>query len=417
MSPENMALLEKHLATTDKEFDAMRKFIVGDSGDLARIQMCRLSVGPRMARKGGNAKTAVADCAVHLLMNDVPGTGKTSRASVVAGIADNADAAGHIVKSAAMLTGTAAEKDFQRIQFNRDITPSRILGGYFFIGDRFVLLKGPIFARLILADEVNRALPQAQGALIEAMAEGQVTFAKLSSSGDVEGEETRLLPAPFQVIATQNPIEQEGVEELAEAWLDRFGMAFSMKRYTLDDLVEITKRNEEYGKFGIEPVSNLKDLSDRRAFIQAQVSVPDYVRVYAARLAMATHNPFSEDYGDERKRSVDLEKSFMENWKYIWKGTLVGGKYRLDQLIGEGSSPRGPIFLLNLARTAAFIAHKREGRDTLQVTPKDIKKIAPDVLGHRLWLTNQAKWAADEFGGRHILARKIVEHISQHVGW
>lgn len=397
MTTDNTRLLEEYLATIQREFDEIRKFSVGDSGDIARLMMCRLSVGPRMPKSGksGESNGLLRGSCVHAVMDDVPGTGKTHKAMIFAA-----------------LTGGK----FSRIQFTKDLTPTKILGGYRIIDGKWVLEYGPIFAHIVLADEINRASEFTQSALLEAMGEGAVTYTKPTAFDEDQKKNTISLPRPFWMLATQNPIEQEGVQALPEAQEDRFGMLLIMPRYTLDDIVEIARRNEEFEKFGIEPVSTIEDLESRRKFIQENVSISKEMRNYIARLVMATHNPESEAGVDERKRSLDLDKAFQENWEYIWKAIRIG-RYSLVDLVKQGSSPRGAIFLTNISRSAAFLAHKREKRDIPQVTPKDIKKIAVDVLSHRLWLTDQGKMVAEEFGGKHKMLRRIMEHIIEYVEW
>lgn len=397
INPPPMDELKKHLATTQREFDEIRKFVVGDSGDIARLMMCRLSVGPRMPKSGGDSANSglLSGSCVHVVMDDVPGTGKTHKAMVFAG-----------------LTGGK----FSRIQFTKDLTPTRILGGYRVIDGKWVLEYGPIFAHIVLADEINRALENTQSALLEAMGEGAVTYTKPTASDEDQKKNTIPLPKPFWLLATQNPIEQEGVQRLPEAQEDRFGMLLIMPRYTLDDIVEITIRNEEFERSGIEQVSTIEDLELRRKFIQENVAISKDMRNYISRLVMATHNPESEAGVDERKKSIELDKAFRENWGYIWGATKLG-RYNLADLVEQGSSPRGAIFLANISKAAAFLAHYGEKRNILRVTPKDIKKIAVDVLAHRLWLTEQGEMIAEEFGGKHKMLRKIIEHIIEHVMW
>jgi len=398
MSQGDDHLLREYLATTQKEFDEIRKFSVGDSGDIARLMMCRLSVGPRMPKPGksGEGDGLLRGSCVHAIMDDVPGTGKTHKAMIFAGLTENTK--------------------FSRISFTKDLTPTKILGGYRIIDGKWVLEYGPIFAHIVLADEINRAPGFTQSALLEAMGEGAVTFTRPTTGDEDQKKNAILLPRPFWMLATQNPIEQEGVQPLPEAQEDRFGMLIIMPRYALDDIVEIARRNEEFEKFGIEPVSTIEDLELRRKFIQENVFISEGMRNYIAKLVMATHNSDSEAGVDERKRSIKLDKSFRENWDYIWKATGIG-KYSLADLVKQGSSPRGAIFLTNISRSAAFLAHKREKRDILQVTPKDVKKIAVDVLAHRVLLTDQGQMVAEEFGGKHKMLRRIMEHIIAHVEW
>jgi MoxR-like ATPase len=258
----------------------------------------------------------------HVLLEDYPGLGKTL-----------------IAKSFAAVLGL----DFKRLQFTPDLLPGDITGGYVYnrAENRFDLRQGPIFANIILADEINRASPKTQSALLEAMQEGQVTL---------EGETLRL-PDPFLVLATQNPIEYEGTFPLPEAQLDRFMLKLTVG---YPDLVEETEILRRRLKRQQEDVL-LRKVTDARKIV-AMRKVVETVHV------------------DE-----DLET-------YI--ATIVQ-ETRHDRHVAVGSSPRGSLAFLKMARAHAAL----EGRD--YVLPDDIKRFSLPVLSHRLilqpeyWLTRQ----------------------------
>ncbi len=258
----------------------------------------------------------------HILLEDFPGLGKTL-----------------VARSFAKVLGL----DFKRIQFTPDLLPGDITGGYIFnrTTNNFELRKGPIFANIVLADEINRASPKTQSALLEAMQEGQVT---------IEGE-TLPLPEPFLVLATQNPIEYEGTFPLPEAQLDRFMLKLAVGYPTIEEEKLILKRRRE-----------------RR---QDEVLLRD----------IATANKVLEMRGEVESVHVNAD---LEN--YI--ATLVHAT-RVDRRVAVGSSPRGSLAFLKIARANAAI----EGRDF--ITPDDIKRYAIAVLGHRVilqpeyWMSRQ----------------------------
>ncbi len=258
----------------------------------------------------------------HVLLEDYPGLGKTL-----------------IAKSFAAVLGL----DFKRLQFTPDLLPGDITGGYVYnrAENRFDLRQGPIFANIILADEINRASPKTQSALLEAMQEGQVTL---------EGE-TLPLPDPFIVLATQNPIEYEGTFPLPEAQLDRFMLKLTVGYPDLAEETEIlnrrhTRRHEEVK---LAKVTNAKKILEMRKVIET-VHVEEDLETYIASLIQET---------------------------------------RHDRHVAVGSSPRGSLAFLKMARAHAVL----EGRD--YILPDDIKRFAVPVLSHRLilqpeyWLTRQ----------------------------
>lgn len=249
----------------------------------------------------------------HVLLEDFPGLAKTL-----------------IANSFATVFGL----DFKRIQFTPDLLPGDITGSYIFDRERggFDLRKGPIFANIILADEINRASPKTQSALLEAMQEFQVTL---------EGE-TMALPQPFIVIATQNPIEYEGTFPLPEAQLDRFLMKLSVGYPSLEDEQEILRRRRQRrtDKFELSQVTDGGQLLAMRAVLEDIHVHPD-IENYISALVHHT---------------------------------------RRDQRTAVGASPRGSLALLKLARAQAAL----DGRDF--VLPDDVKSFIEPALAHRLIL-------------------------------
>jgi MoxR-like ATPase len=249
----------------------------------------------------------------HVLLEDYPGLGKTL-----------------IAKSFATALGLV----FKRIQFTPDLLPGDITGAYVYnrAEGRFELRRGPVFANIILADEINRASPKTQSALLEAMQEYQVTL---------EGE-TMKLPEPFVVIATQNPIEYEGTFPLPEAQLDRFIMKLAVGHPNADDEQEILKRRRErrHDEVEIEQVSQAERLLAMRETVETVYVDPDVER-YIVALVSAT---------------------------------------RSDRRVAVGASPRGSLALLKLARAWAAL----DSRD--YVLPDDAKLFAGPALAHRLIL-------------------------------
>jgi len=256
-------------------------------------------------------------CAVladgHVLFEDFPGLGKTL-----------------IARSFSTTLGL----DFKRIQFTPDLLPGDITGGYIFnrTKNKFELRKGPVFTNILLADEINRASPKTQSALLEAMQEGQVTM---------EGE-SLALPRPFIVLATQNPIEYEGTFPLPEAQLDRFMVKLTVGYPNLDEEKEILKRRRErqHDEVALLQVMKPKQLSNLRALVET-VHVDADIEGYIAALVHAT---------------------------------------RQDRRVSVGSSPRGSLAFLKLARANAAL----DGR--AYVIPDDVKRFAVPVLSHRLIL-------------------------------
>jgi MoxR-like ATPase len=262
----------------------------------------------------------------HVLLEDYPGLAKTL-----------------IANSFSTALGLA----FKRIQFTPDLLPGDITGGYIYdrTQNRFTLRKGPLFANIILADEINRASPKTQSALLEAMQEYQVTL---------EGETMRL-PEPFIVIATQNPIEYEGTFPLPEAQLDRFIMKLPVGYPSPEDEQEILRRRRERQRdeFSLEQVTNAEQLLEMRQAVEGVHVDPDIERYIVA----------------------------------------LTGKTRRARNVAVGASPRGSLALLKLARAWAAL----RGRD--YVLPDDVKLFVKPVLIHRLILEPDLwmkRHAADE---------------------
>jgi MoxR-like ATPase len=274
----------------------------------------------------------------HLLLEGVPGLAKTLAVRTVA----------HTLQ----LT-------FRRIQFTPDLLPADVLGTQVFNprSGEFSIKKGPVFANLILADEINRAPAKVQSALLEAMQEQQVTL----------GEHTYPLDLPFQVLATQNPIEQEGTYPLPEAQLDRFMFKVKLTYPSKDDeLVILDRMAGINADLGVNAVLSPEDILALQQTVD-QIYVDTKIKNYVLDLVHATRRP--ADYG------LDL-----------------------GPLIQFGASPRATLFLIRAAKGQAFL----DGRG--YVTPQDVKTVAPDVLRHRILVTYEAE--AEE-----VTAEAIVEKI------
>src|SRR5947209_4838375 len=276
----------------------------------------------------------------HLLLEGVPGLAKTLAVRTVA---------------------RTLQLGFSRIQFTPDLLPAAVLGTQVFNprSGEFSIKKGPIFANLILADEINRAPAKVQSALLEAMQEQQVTL----------GDHTYPLERPFQVLATQNPIEQEGTYPLPEAQLDRF--MFKVK-------VSYPNKADELV------------ILDRMAGISPDVAVNAVLRPDDV---MTLQQTVDQIYVDIKIKSYVLD---------LVHATRRPGEYGLDlgPLIQFGASPRATLFLIRAAKGQAFL----DGRG--YVTPEDVKTVAPDVLRHRLIVTYEAE--AEEMTAESILEKVLA---------
>jgi MoxR-like ATPase len=262
----------------------------------------------------------------HILLEGVPGLAKTLTISTVARVL-------HL--------------DFQRIQFTPDLLPADLVGTMIYNQKegKFEVKKGPIFANIILADEINRSPAKVQSALLEAMQEKQVTI----------GETSFQLDRPFLVLATQNPVEQEGTYPLPEAQVDRFMMKVSVSYPTKEQELEIMRRisNMQFS-YEVKPVLTKQDIFAIRDAVN-QVKISESLERYIIELVTATRRPLE----------YKLEKE--------------------AQYIQFGASPRASINLNLAAKAQAFL----EGRE--YVLPEDIKEVAADVMNHRILLNYEAE--------------------------
>ena len=278
----------------------------------------------------------------HLLIEGVPGLAKTTAVASLA---------------------KAINTGFQRIQFTPDLLPADLIGTQVYRpqDQNFVVQKGPIFSNLILADEINRAPAKVQSALLEAMQEKQVTI----------GSETFKLEAPFLVMATQNPVEQEGTYPLPEAQTDRFMLKVVVDYPNRDEELQILRRMSKTAtKFEIDAVTSPAEILTARDMVDS-IHIDEKVEGYIVDLVMATRSP--ESYG-----------------------------LNLSQMIEFGGSPRATINLALAAKAIAFLA----GRAF--VTPSDVRGIAMDILRHRVAITYEAE--AEEKTSESIV-REILDHI------
>ena len=278
----------------------------------------------------------------HILLEGVPGLAKTLLVKTI---------------------GQAIQAGFSRIQFTPDLLPADLIGTRIYnprTGD-FSVQKGPVFSNLILADEVNRAPAKVQSALLEAMQEKQVTI----------GIETFPLDTPFLVLATQNPIEQEGTYPLPEAQVDRFMLKVIVDYPERSEEREIINRMTSGAPIDVQPVVDSKYILSAREIVR-QVYVDEKIKDYVLDLVVATRDPVAAGLND------------------------------LGNLISFGASPRAGIFLIAAARAYAFI----KGRG--YVVPEDIKQLAPDILRHRIITTFEAE--AQDVTSEQI-ARRILESV------
>ena len=278
----------------------------------------------------------------HILLEGVPGLAKTLA-----------------IKTLAQLVNT----EFSRIQFTPDLLPADVIGTLIYSQktESFQVKKGPVFSNFILADEINRAPAKVQSALLEAMQEHQVTI----------GSTTFDLPSPFLVMATQNPIEQEGTYQLPEAQVDRFMLKVIIDYPTIEEEKQIIRENLNGLKADIKPVVEAAEILNARKIVN-QVYLDEKIEQYIADIVFATRYP--ERYG-------------LENIK---------------PLITFGGSPRASINLAKAARAYAFINHRG------YVVPEDVRSVAYDVLRHRIGLSYEAE--ADNVTGEEIIS-KILNKV------
>ena len=281
-------------------------------------------------------------CNGHILLEGVPGLAKTL--------------------SVKCLSDTIQTK-FQRIQFTPDLLPADLIGTMIYHGKtgEFTVKRGPVFANLILADEINRAPAKVQSALLEAMQERQVTI----------GDSTFKLDEPFLVLATQNPIEQEGTYPLPEAQVDRFMLKIIVTYPNKTEEKEIINRMTSGENISIEKVITPQDIVKAREVVN-QVYIDEKIKDYILDIVFATRKP----------AEYNLEE--------------------IQPLIEYGASPRASIYLTMAAKAHAFI--RRRGH----VTPDDIKSICPDVLRHRIILTYEAE--AEEKTSDEVV-KQILDNI------
>lgn len=260
----------------------------------------------------------------HILIEGVPGLAKTRAVKALAAV---------------------VQASFKRIQFTPDLLPADLTGTEIYRPKTadFVTRKGPLFNNIILADEINRAPSKVQSALLEAMEEKQVTI----------GDETYSLPSPFLVLATQNPIEQEGTYPLPEAQVDRFMLKVLVDYPDKIQELEILKKTSFQLPEPLSPVIGCDQLAQMGRLID-QIYVDEKLKEYIVDLILATRNP--EKYG-----------------------------IKLGEYIEFGASPRASIFLAKAARVNAFLSGRA------YVTPQDIKMLGPDVLRHRIILSFEAE--------------------------
>ena len=261
----------------------------------------------------------------HVLLEGVPGLAKTLAIKTLASLID---------------------AKYSRIQFTPDLLPADVIGTMVYSqkDESVKVQRGPIFANFVLADEINRAPAKVQSALLEAMQERQVTI----------GKETFMLPEPFLVLATQNPIEQEGTYPLPEAQVDRFMLKVVIDYPKLEEEKLIIRQNINGEKFNVKPILRADEIIEARKVVR-QVYLDEKIERYIVDIVFATR--FPEKY--------DLKE--------------------LKDMIGFGGSPRASINLALAARTYAFI--KRRG----YVIPEDVRAVAHDVLRHRIGLTYEAE--------------------------
>ena len=316
-------LVAQHSRFVQDVMQAMERVIVGQKSMLERLLVGLLANG-------------------HVLLEGVPGLAKTRAVTTLA---------------------QALQADYQRIQFTPDLLPADLIGTLIYQPQTggFQVRKGPVFAHIVLADEINRAPAKVQSALLEAMQEGQVTI----------GEASFPLPQPFLVLATQNPLEHEGTYPLPEAQVDRFMLKLKLSYPTKDEeLVILNRMSAVDPDLTVAPVMGPRDIFELRRAID-QVYVDEKIKRYIVDIVHATRTP--AEYG------LDI-----------------------SPYVQYGASPRASIFLTRGARARAFL----EGRG--YVTPQDVKSIGYDVLRHRVSITYEAE--AEDISPEKLLQR-IFDHL------
>lgn len=278
----------------------------------------------------------------HILLEGVPGLAKTLAISTLS---------------------KAIDAKFSRIQFTPDLLPADLIGTMIYSqkDESFEVHKGPVFANFVLADEINRSPAKVQSALLEAMQERQVTI----------GDQTFKLPEPFLVMATQNPIEQEGTYQLPEAQVDRFMLKVVIDYPTLEEEKLIIRGNINGSVTEVKPVTTADEIMKAREVVN-QVYIDEKIEQYIADIVFATRYP-------ARYQLKDLE-----------------------DMITFGGSPRASINLAKAARAYAFIKHRG------YVVPEDVRAVAHDVLRHRIGLSYEAE-------ANNISSEEIVSQIINKV--
>lgn len=278
----------------------------------------------------------------HILLEGVPGLAKTLAIKTLSRLID---------------------AKYSRIQFTPDLLPADVVGTMIYSQkeEAFQVKKGPVFANFVLADEINRAPAKVQSALLEAMQEHQVTI----------GDNTFKLPTPFLVMATQNPIEQEGTYQLPEAQVDRFMLKVIIDYPTLEEEKKIMRENLVGGLPQVMPVTTAEEIMRAREVV-SQVYIDEKIEQYIADIVFATRYPD----------------------RYNLK--------ELSDLITFGGSPRASINLAKAARAYAFIKHRG------YVVPEDVRAVAHDVLRHRVGLSYEAE-------ANNVTAEEIVSKIINKV--
>ena len=278
----------------------------------------------------------------HILLEGVPGLAKTLAIKTLSQLID---------------------AKYSRIQFTPDLLPADVVGTMIYSQkeEAFQVKKGPVFANFVLADEINRAPAKVQSALLEAMQEHQVTI----------GDNTFKLPTPFLVMATQNPIEQEGTYQLPEAQVDRFMLKVIVDYPTLEEEKKIMRENLVGGLPQVMPVTTAEEIMRAREVV-SQVYIDEKIEQYIADIVFATRYPD----------------------RYNLK--------ELSDLITFGGSPRASINLAKAARAYAFIKHRG------YVVPEDVRAVAHDVLRHRVGLSYEAE-------ANNVTAEEIVSKIINKV--
>jgi MoxR-like ATPase len=327
--------MEENIRAINEKIERESAFVEGLVGEVGKVIVGQKSMIERIL--------IGLFCNGHVLLEGVPGLAKTMTIKTVS---------------------DTIEADFKRIQFTPDLLPADLIGTMVYNQKtcEFAPKTGPVFTNFVLADEINRAPAKVQSALLECMQERQVTL----------GDTTHPLPDPFIVLATQNPIEQEGTYPLPEAQVDRFMLKVNVGYPSRDEEREIMGRMTEMEIPSASAVVGPKDIQRARALIH-EVYVDKLINEYILDIVFASRDP---------------------------------GHYRLDELkdmIEYGASPRASIYLNLAARAHAFLRHRG------YVTPEDVKSVAMDVLRHRIIPTYEAE--AEELTSEDII-RRIFDHLA-----